>query len=66
MKSCSISIKTVLQAMAIGNLGLAAVPGEYFAALGLGIKQASPFTTTAVAELANGYNPTSQAFDHGG
>ncbi len=63
------TIGTVLQAMAIGSLGFAAVPGEYFTALGLGIKRGSPFATTAVVELANdyvGYIPTSEAFDQGG
>jgi len=68
-KAGAKSIGTVLQAMAIGNLGLAAVPGEYFTALGLGIKQRSPFATTAVVELANdyvGYIPTREAFDQGG
>jgi len=68
-KAGAKSVGTALQAMAIGSLGFAGVPGEYFTALGLDVKQRSPFGTTAVVELANdyvGYIPTSEAFDQGG
>ncbi len=40
--------------MAIGNdVGIVCLPGEVFVELGLAIKQASPFRTTLVIELAN-------------
>jgi hypothetical protein len=44
------------------------LPGEIFVELGLAIKQASPFKTTIIAELANGaigYIPTQKAFEQG-
>jgi len=67
--AAATSVDTSLQAVAIGDLALACVPGEYFCALGLDIKKRSPFATTMVVELANdyvGYIPTSAAFDQGG
>jgi len=63
------SERTVLQAMRLGDLALACVPGELFCALGLEIKRRSPFRPTGVVELANdyvGYIPTASAFDEGG
>lgn len=62
-------VSTVLQAVALGDLALACVPGEYFTSLGLSIKERSPFPLTAVVELANdyvGYIPTDAAYDQGG
>jgi hypothetical protein len=61
--------ETLLHALAIGEFAIAAVPGEYFCALGLQIKDQSPFALTAVAELSNdyvGYIPTDKAYDEGG
>ena len=61
--------ETVLHALTIGEFAIAAVPGEYFCALGLQIKDQSPFALTAVAELSNdyiGYIPTDKAYDEGG
>lgn len=60
---------TEIQVMRIGDLGIVALPGEIFAALGLAIKQASPFAHTAVVGLANdhiGYVPTIEAVRQGG
>lgn len=60
---------TVLQAMAIGDLGLATFPGEMFVDLGMALKERSSFRTTMIAELANdyvGYVPTPRAFEEGG
>ena len=60
---------TPIQALRIGDLGLAALPGEIFVELGLEIKSASPFPRTMIAELANdwvGYVPTERAFEEGG
>jgi hypothetical protein len=60
---------TELQVMRIGELGIVALPGEIFVALGLAIKQASPFAHTVVVSLANdhiGYVPTIEAVRQGG
>ncbi len=60
---------TEIQVMRIGDLALVALPGEIFVALGLAIKQASPFRQTAVVGLANdhiGYVPTIEAVRQGG
>ncbi len=43
-----------LQAIRIGELGVAAIPNEVFAITGLKIKAQSPFETTMNIELANG------------
>jgi neutral ceramidase len=44
-----------LQAIRIGDLGIAAVPCETFAETGLAIKQKSPLAATFTIDLANGY-----------
>ena len=54
-----------LQAIRIGPLALIGVPGEVFTALGLAIKQQSPFRMTAVVGYANhfvGYIPRQQDY----
>ncbi|MBN9120516.1 MAG: hypothetical protein J0I06_15410 [Planctomycetes bacterium] len=43
-----------LQALRVGDLGVAAIPDEVFALTGLKIKAQSPFATTFNIELANG------------
>lgn len=43
-----------LQAIKIGDLGIAAIPNEVFALTGLKIKARSPFATTFTVGLANG------------
>ena len=45
-----------LQALRIGDLGIAAIPCEVFVEIGLEIKKKSPFATTFTTSLANGYN----------
>jgi len=58
-----------LQALRIGELGIAAIPCEVFAETGLAIKQSSPLKPTFVIEIANGYNgylPTPQQHQWGG
>lgn len=50
----SVTIK--LQTITLGDLAIVAVPCEVFAEIGLEIKQKSPFKTTFVIALANGYN----------
>ena len=62
-------VTTVVQALRIGEGAIAATPGETFAELGLDIKQRSPHSMAAVAELCNdiiGYIPTLEAFRQGG
>ena len=57
-----------IQALRIGGLGVAALPGEVFCEVGLGIKEQSPFERTMVVGIANGsigYVPTDQALDEG-
>jgi neutral ceramidase len=51
-----------------GKVAIVTLPGEVFVELGMAIKQASPFETTIVIELANdapGYIPTRKAFAEG-
>jgi hypothetical protein len=58
-----------LQALRIGDLGIAAFPNEVFAITGLKIKAQSPFTHTFNIELANGgdgYIPPSEQHRLGG
>lgn len=58
-----------LQAMRIGGMGLAAIPCEVFAEIGLAIKRQSPLQPTAVIGLANGahgYLPTPEQHALGG
>lgn len=43
-----------LQAIRIGNLGIAAIPNEVFALTGLKVKALSPLAPTFTVELANG------------
>jgi hypothetical protein len=58
-----------LQALRIGDLGIAAIPFEVFTEIGLELKKKSPFATTFTIELANGhygYLPTPEQHDLGG
>ena len=58
-----------VQALRIGEIGIAAIPCEVFAETGLSIKEKSPFASTFTIELANGYNgylPTRQQHEWGG
>ena len=62
-------VPLIIQAMRIGDLGIAAVPCEVFAEIGLAIKKESPFKPTLTIELANGYNgylPTPEQHKLGG
>ena len=49
-------VPLILQALRIGELGIAAIPCEVFVEIGLDIKKQSPFATTFTTSLANGYN----------
>ena len=49
-------VELQLQAMRVGDLAIVAIPCEVFTEIGLAIKRESPFKTTCVVSLANGYN----------
>jgi len=46
----------ILQAIRIGDVGIASIPCEVFVEIGLAIKDRSPLETTFTIELANGWN----------
>ncbi len=61
--------ETLVQALRIGDLGIATTPCETFAETGLAIKEASPLEPTFTIELANdyrGYLPTAEHHKLGG
>ncbi len=61
--------KTPIQALRIGDLGIATLPGEAFVELGIEVKAKSPFRATFPVELANdyrGYIPTVEGHEVGG
>jgi neutral ceramidase len=63
------AVEVQLQAMRIGDLGVAAIPCEVFVEIGIALKKASPFKPTCVVSLANGYNgylPTPAHHELGG
>ena len=62
-------ITVPLQAIRIGDLGIAAIPFEVFAEIGLEIKEKAPFGSAFTIELANdtrGYLPTPRQHELGG
>ncbi len=62
-------VETIVQAVRIGELGIAASPCETFVETGLAIKAASPLRPTFTIELANdycGYLPTAEHHQLGG
>lgn len=63
------TIRVIVQALRIGDLGIAASPFETFAEMGLEIKAKSPLKPTFTIELANGcygYLPTPEQHALGG
>lgn len=63
------TVKTFVQALRIGSLGIATFPGEAFVEMGLEVKAKSPFKPTLLIELANdyrGYIPTVEGHEMGG
>ncbi|NLO02037.1 MAG: hypothetical protein GX126_06940 [Bacteroidales bacterium] len=63
------NIEIMLQTFRIGDLGIAAIPFEVFAATGMEIKTKSPFDATFTIELANGwygYLPTPEQHELSG
>jgi hypothetical protein len=62
-------LETTVQAIRIGDLGIAAIPCETFVETGLAIKEASPLKPTMTISLANdyaGYLPTVEHHALGG
>jgi len=62
-------IDIVLQAMRIGDVGIAAIPFETFCEIGLELKAKSPLARTFVVSFGNGsrgYLPTPRHFELGG
>jgi neutral ceramidase len=58
-----------IQGIAIGDLALMALPGEFFAESGARLRGRSPFSSTVVIGYANGclgYVPPASAFEEGG
>lgn len=63
------SVPAFLQAIRIGDVAIAAVPGEVFSEIALAVKQRSPATTTLFAGYSNGiisYLPTADEYPYGG
>jgi neutral ceramidase len=62
-------VKSIVQALRIGDLGIVGIPCETFVETGLAIKEASPLKPTFCISLANGYNgylPTPEHHGWGG
>lgn len=69
MREYPDTVTVSLHAYRIGDLCLLTTPCETFVEIGLELKKLSPFGTTMVIELANGYNgylPTPQQHGWGG
>jgi hypothetical protein len=69
MKEYPPEVRIILQALRIGDLGIAAIPCEVFVETGLAIKKNSPLKQTFTIELANGcsgYLPTPEQHKLGG
>ena len=56
LKDFPDTIQVPVQAVRVGDLGIAAVPCEVFVEIGLALREASPFKQMFTVELANGYN----------
>ena len=62
-------VTLILQALRIGDVGIAAIPCEVFVEIGLDLKKNSPRKPSFTISLANGYNgylPTVEHFQLGG
>lgn len=69
MKDLQPEMPLLLQAIRIGNLGIAAIPAEVFVEIGLEIRKRSPLPQTFTISLANGaygYLPTVEQHAMGG
>ncbi|MBK9168506.1 MAG: hypothetical protein IPM24_13700 [Bryobacterales bacterium] len=62
-------VQAPAQVLRVGDLGIATFPGEAFCAMGVEVKQQSPFAATMMIGLANdyhGYIPTVRGHEQGG
>lgn len=69
LKDYPEEVELILQALRIGEVGVAAIPCEVFVEIGLDLKKRSPFKPSFTISLANGYNgylPTVEHFKLGG
>jgi neutral ceramidase len=69
LKDYPDDVDLVLQALRVGDVGIAAIPCEVFVEIGLDLKKHSPFKPSFTISLANGYNgylPTVEHFQLGG
>jgi hypothetical protein len=69
LEKAPATVSVVLQAVRVGDVGIAAIPFETFVEIGLELKAKSPFKPTFTIELANGgygYLPTPQQHALGG
>jgi hypothetical protein len=69
MAEYPVTVPILLQAIRIGDLGIAAIPAEVFVEIGLEVKAKSPFDPTFTISLANdqwGYLPTPGQHELGG
>jgi len=69
LKDYPDEVTLILQALRIGDVGVAAIPCEVFVEIGLDLKRESPFKPSFTISLANGYNgylPTTEHFKLGG
>ena len=63
------TVRVMLQAVRIGELGISAIPFEVFSEIGLELKARNPFKPSFTMELANGgygYLPTPEQHKLGG
>ncbi|MDY0166164.1 MAG: neutral/alkaline non-lysosomal ceramidase N-terminal domain-containing protein [Thermoguttaceae bacterium] len=63
------TVRVILQAVRIGDLGISAIPFEVFSDTGLELKARNPFKPSLTIELANGgygYLPTPEQHELGG
>lgn len=69
MRNYPARLPLILQALRVGDVGIAAIPNEVFVEIGLELRQKSPFPTSFTISLANGsygYLPTVEHHKLGG
>ncbi|MBL8850257.1 MAG: hypothetical protein JNG89_11260 [Planctomycetaceae bacterium] len=62
-------VRSIVQALRVGDVGIVGIPCETFVETGLAIKESSPLKRTFCISLANGYNgylPTPEHHEWGG
>ena len=64
MRDFPSQVQSILQALRIGDVGIAAIPCEVFVEIGLDIKAKSPLKPSFTVSLANGYNGYLPTVEH--